>query len=183
MAEPSATVETDFEAWWTATHPYATAPVIVKGFAREAYLAALTRQAAEIAALRGALEYGIGCAKNELVARGLPLEWATNSGIGRMERALAASSSHATRLLAVVEAAKKAGSLLLAGLLSSQEKTVSVDFSTFKDRAAFHDALEALAALASAETTRQSPRLGRVRPVRGDAESWSRVRAVSDAGR
>jgi hypothetical protein len=51
---------------------------------------ALSAEAAANAMLREALEYGIGCAKNELVARGLPLEWATNSGIGRMERALAA---------------------------------------------------------------------------------------------
>lgn len=41
-----------------------------------------------IESLQAALRYGVGAAMNDLVARGFPLEWSGDSGIGRMLMAL-----------------------------------------------------------------------------------------------
>lgn len=48
---------------------------------------------AEVEHLRAALKYGIGCALNELQARGLPKEWSSGSGIGVMLAALGCGST------------------------------------------------------------------------------------------
>ena len=61
---------------------------------QEAAVAAL--DAIPYAAMREALRYGIGAAKNELIARGLPLEWTPSSGIGVMEAALRAADGEET---------------------------------------------------------------------------------------
>lgn len=42
--------------------------------------------------LRTALKFGIGSALNELVAIGMPLEWSSNSGLGKMLTALGCTS-------------------------------------------------------------------------------------------
>lgn len=52
----------------------------------------LTAENAQLtAALRdmvGALEYLYGCSQNEMIARGLPLEWTGESGLGKAEQTL-----------------------------------------------------------------------------------------------